>query len=80
MKTEYLKTLWMLRFQKMKDAEDQAAWAYQEILDRCILGFGPEVNVAGLLRELVQDERGHAKLAEELLKICQRNHPESGAF
>ena len=76
MRNEYLKTLWMLRFEKMKQNEDQAAWSYQEAVDECLESFGSEHECVLLLRNLVKEERMHAKLAEELIKICQRNHPE----
>ena len=78
MKNEFLKTLWMLRFEKMKQNEDTAAWTYQEILDECLTAFGEEDQAIPSLRELVRDERMHAKLAEELIKICRMNHPEYG--
>ena len=77
MKTEYLKTLWMLRFQKMKKNEEEAAWRYQEILDQCLTMFGPEDEIVTSLRQLVKEERIHAQFADELIKICHRNHPET---
>ena len=80
MKTEYLKTLWTLRFEKMKKTEEEAAWNYQEILDQCLLDFGGEAEVIGLLAQLVREERSHAKMAEELIKICHQTHPEYGVF
>ena len=79
MKNEFLKTLWMLRFQKMKHNEAEAAWTYQEILNECLLDFGPEDAVVAHLQRLVREERAHEKLAGELITICQRNHPEFGA-
>ena len=80
MKTEFLKTLWMLRFEKMKENEEGAAWKYQEILDECLTAFGQDDPVIELLRQLVSDERMHAKLAEELAKICRQSHPEFGVL
>ena len=78
MKNEYLKTLWTLRFEKIKKGEEEAAWAYQEILDECLTRFGSKNEIVALLKQLVQEERAHAKLAEELIKICYHNHPEFG--
>ena len=78
MKNEFLKTLWMLRFEKVKQNEDTAAWTYQEILDECLMAFGEEDQAIPSLRRLVRDERMHAKLAEELIRICRMNHPEYG--
>ncbi len=80
MKNEYLKTLWMLRFEKMKRNEEQAAWSYQEVLDECLIDFGKNDETISLLSQLVKEERIHATLAEELIKICQRNHPEFNAL
>ena len=78
MKNEFLKTLWMLRFEKMKQNEETAAWTYQEILDESLMTFGEKDQVIEPLRQLVRDERMHAKLAEELIRICRMNHPEYG--
>ena len=76
MKNEYLKTLWTLRFEKIKVGEDDAAWKYQEILDQCLPEFGRDAEITTLLGQLVHEERFHKKLAEDLIKICHRNHPE----
>ncbi len=80
MKNEYLKTLWMLRFDKMRKNEEQAAWAYQEILDECLKHLPKDEEVTQLFSQLVHEERSHAKLAEELIRICNRNHPEFGVM
>ncbi len=80
MKNEFLKTLWMLRFEKIKRNEEQAAWSYQEVVDELLEDFGREDESVPLLRSLVGEERMHARLAEELIKICQRNHPEFNAL
>ena len=80
MKNEYLKTLWMLRFQKMKQNEEEAAWKYQEVFDRSLIDFGKDDEISNLLVQLVREERMHAKLAEELIQICQHNHPEFNAL
>lgn len=76
MKNEYLKTLWMLRFEKIRKTEEQAAWDYQEILDRCLAELGPGDEAVALLGQVIRDERMHAQLGEELIKICRQNHPE----
>ena len=76
MKTQFLKTLWMLRFQKMKKNEEEAAWKYQEILDRFLTDAAKEDSAVEPLRQLVQEERMHARLAEELIRIVYQNHPE----
>ena len=78
METEYLKTLWMLRFQKVKKSEEDAAWDYQEVLDRLRGALGEKDEAVILLSQLIHDERMHARLADELIQICYRNHPEVG--
>ena len=78
LKNDYLKTLWMLRFEKIRKCEEDAAWEYQDILNRCLLSFGRKESVLPFLEQLVREERAHEKLAEELIEICRRNHPESG--
>ena len=80
MKPEFLKTLWLLRFQKMKKGEEDAAWKYQEILDQCLVDFGKDDPVVASLRQLVQEERMHERLAEELIRMVCQNHPECGSF
>lgn len=80
MNPEVLKTLWLLRFEKIKKTEEEAAWGYQEILDKCLVEFGPTHKVIQLLQSLVHDERAHAKMADELIKICQQSHPEISAL
>ncbi len=77
-RNEFLKTLWTLRFQKMKRAEERAAWKYQEILDLCLLEFPDEKLILEHLKQLVREERMHEKLAEELTAIVYRSHPECG--
>jgi hypothetical protein len=76
MRNELLKTLWLLRFEKIKKTEEDAAWNYQEIFDQCLIDFGSHDETAVLLEQLVRDERLHARLGEELIRICHRNHPE----
>lgn len=80
MRNEYLKTLWNLRFEKIRKNEEEAAWKYQEVLDRCLLEFGREDPVVPLLGQLVREERIHERLAEELMRICHQNHPECGVL
>lgn len=80
MKTEYLKTLWALRFEKIRKNEEEAAWKYQEMFDLCLLDFGKDDLTLPLLGQLVQEERAHEKLAEELIRICHQNHTEYGVI
>lgn len=76
MRNEYLKTLWMLRFKKMKKTEEEAASGYQEILGYCLADLGKNDKLVVLLEQLVREERSHARLAEELVRICGENHPD----
>jgi len=78
MRHEYLKTLWMLRFEKIKKTEEDAAWGYQENLNRCLTHFGEKDVAVQLLTQLVSEERMHARLGDELIKICRQNHTEYG--
>ena len=80
MLNEFLKTLWLLRFEKLKKNEEEAAWKYQEILDQCLVDFDPKDDIIGLLAVLVREERMHERLGEELIRICQRTHPEASPF
>lgn len=80
MQIEFLKTLWLLRFQKMKKMEEASAWAYQDILDECLVDFGPDDKIISLLQQLVREERYHEKLAEELMQLSLRSHPEGESF
>ena len=73
-----MKTLWHLRFEKMRKNEEEAAWTYLKILEDCLQEFNPDHEVIDLLKQLIREERAHEKMAEELLKICHRSHPEVG--
>lgn len=76
MNLEYLKTLWVLRFKKMRIAEGDSAWKYQELLDECLPLLGTEHEIIHLLQQLIQEERRHEKLALELLQMARAAHPE----
>ena len=78
MKSDYLKILWLLRFEKMKKKEEEAAWCYQEIYDECLLAFDKKSRINEILHQLIIEERGHEKMAEELVRICRDSHPELG--
>ncbi len=80
MENEFLKNLWQLRFEKMKKNEEEAAWAYQEVLDLCLVLFGGAHPVIEKLQTLVKEERMHEKLAEELIEIGRMTHPECGGL
>ncbi|MBP9864864.1 MAG: hypothetical protein KBC91_00525 [Candidatus Omnitrophica bacterium] len=71
MKDEYLKTLWLLRFEKMRKSEEAAAWKFQELLDQCLLQLDRDDPVIQLLSQLVREERMHERMAEEMINLCQ---------
>lgn len=71
MKDEYLKTLWLLRFEKMRKSEESAAWKFQELLDQCLLKLDRSDPVIPLLSQLVREERAHERMAEEMIHLCQ---------
>lgn len=71
MEHEYLKTLWLLRFEKLRKIEESSAWAYQDLYDECLVALGPDHEILTMLRQLVKEERHHEKLAEELINICK---------
>lgn len=80
MDSDFLKNLWLLRAKKLKKSEEEAAWKYQEILDRFLIESEIDQEVVQPLRQLVLDERMHERLADELLQIVMRNHPECSIF
>jgi len=80
MESSFLKDLWVLRFEKMKKGEEDAAWMYQELLDQCLTLLDKDHPVIPLLQMLVREERMHEKLAEQLIQISHNTHPEFGFF
>ena len=71
MNREFLKTLWQLRFEKMKKTEESSAWNYQELLNQVLVEWGPQSKAAEILATLVREERAHEKLADKLLNILK---------
>lgn len=76
MQSEYLRTLWGLRFEKMKKTEADAAWSYQDILEECLEFVEKDHEIIKLLHQLVMEERMHEKLADELITIWRQSHEE----
>ena len=77
---EYLKSLWTLRFEKMKSLESNSAWTYQEMLDECLSDSETDTKVVGILQMLIKEEKQHTRIAEELLHICRENYPQVGSL
>lgn len=74
MEYEFLKTLWLLRFEKLRKLEEESAWAYQDLYDQCLVALGSEHEIVRTLQQLVKEERNHEKLAEELIRICKESY------
>jgi len=70
---EFLKTLWQLRFEKMKKTEASSAWNYQELLNQVLVEWGPQSKPAEILATLVREERAHERLADKLLDILKND-------
>ena len=65
------KELWRLRFEKMLSLERKSITDYQSLLLEC----QPHPKGAAIrphLEQLIQDEKKHVALCEELLKILAR--------
>lgn len=71
MNHEFLKTLWELRFEKIKKNEADAAWKYQGLLNDCADAWGRDCPAAVILSTLVREERAHEKLADKLIDILK---------
>ncbi len=71
MDREFLKTLWQLRFEKMKKTESDSAWNYQAHLNQAMAEWGPDSKPVEILSTLVREERAHEKLVDKLLNILK---------
>ena len=71
MKRRFYKELWGVRFNKMLDLEEKSVVNYQALLDECKSHFRHHSIVAHLER-LIIDEKKHAVLVRELIKILDR--------
>ena len=69
MQRKLYKELWAMRFQKMLDLEEQSVVAYESVLKEC---KKPNSELETDLKKLILDEKKHAKLVSELLKIVNR--------
>ena len=71
MQGKFYKELWTMRFQKMLELEREGVQTYQAILDGC----GKDKSRAKLkadLKKLVEDEKKHVTLVQQLLEIVER--------
>ena len=65
------KELWKLRFEKMLRLEEQSARDYETLLEECRSKY-TDHPIEPHLEQLIHDEKRHAHLVKELLKIL--NH------
>lgn len=71
MKRRFYKELWSLRFERMLKLEEKSAADYQALIDECKKRFKNHAIVTHLT-QLVVDEKKHALLVRELIKILNR--------
>jgi len=72
MQRKLYKELWMMRFQKMLELEQRSIIDYGSILKECQNKRKGNSALETNLKKLISDEKKHAKLVEELLKITSR--------
>ncbi len=72
MQRKLFKELWVLRFEKMLRLEEESVVAYESYLDECKEKYKDEKEVQRHLKTLIADEKKHARLVRELLKIVKR--------
>ena len=70
MKREYLKDLWMLRFEKVLKMEKDASKGYLKLATELSELIGEKHKAVKHLKKLSKEEQEHAELAGELIKIC----------
>ena len=58
-----------MRFQKMRELEERSIVEYQALLEECKSKYKNERTLQKDLEQLITDEKKHAKLVQELLKI-----------
>ena len=61
-----------MRFQKMLKLEEQSVIAYESVLGECKDECKESPGLETSLKKLVSDEKKHAKLVRELLKIVEK--------
>jgi rubrerythrin len=76
MQRELFRQLWVMRFEKMLRLEEEALEAYEAVLDECHKNYGDEKEVQAHLKSLITDEKKHARLVQELIKIVKRQEHE----
>ena len=72
MQRKLFKELWIMRFEKMLRLEEESMVTYESYLDECKEKHKDEKEVREHLKTLITDEKKHARLVRELLKIVKR--------
>jgi len=71
MRRKLYKELWGSRFEKMMRLELQAVSDYQKLLNECNIRF-PGHSINAHLEKLIVDEKKHAAMVGELIRILER--------
>ena len=72
MQRKLFKELWVMRFQKMLRLEEESVETYEEFLGECKKGREEDPEIEQHLKTLITDEKKHARLVQELIKIVKR--------
>lgn len=72
MQRKLFRELWILRFQKMLRLEEESIKAYEMFLGECREKHEDDEEIQQHLKTLIRDEKKHARLVRELLKIVER--------
>lgn len=71
MDRRFFKELWAIRFKKMLALEEKSASDYESLLKEC-KKHHPSHPIESHLERLITDEKRHARLVQELIKILNR--------
>lgn len=72
MQRKLFKELWTLRFEKILEIEKQALQVYGALLKDCKTHYQDEAGLQKNFESLIQDEKRHVLLVQELLDIVCR--------
>lgn len=71
MERRFYRELWSLRFNKMLKLEKKSVVTYRDLLEECQKRF-KDHSIISHLERLIRDEKRHARLVQELIKILNR--------
>ena len=72
MQRELYKELWLLRFQKMLQLEEESVKQYENLLEESQKMYKNDIETQDIFKKLIVDEQRHAKLVQELLNIVDK--------